>query len=93
MLDLTQIFNLTNSPIGIGVFAGVVTMLYLFLMSINSYLPSVLLLSCTIGYIVYYIQNKCGQCQNTATTASSDQTNGTTSTAPVDQGVPNISVA
>ncbi len=32
---------------------------YLTLMSINSYLPSILLLSLTIGYLVYYLQSTC----------------------------------
>jgi len=62
MFNLNYYFDMVNTPIGIGVFAGVVTMLYLILMSINSYLPPVLLLSLTIGYIVYYVQKSCGQC-------------------------------
>jgi hypothetical protein len=61
MLNLDAIFGFINTPIGIGVFAGLATMVYLILMSINSYLPPVLLLSLTIGYIVYYVQRNCPQ--------------------------------
>jgi hypothetical protein len=62
MFSFNQLTSTLNTPIGIGIFAALVTMVYLILMSINSYLPPVLLLSVTIGYIVYYIQSKCGQC-------------------------------
>ena len=63
MISLDQITNTLNTPLGIGIFAGFVTMFYLVLMSINSYLPPVLLMSLTIGYIVYYVQKNCQQCQ------------------------------
>jgi hypothetical protein len=62
MFNLTTLFGYINTPLGIGVFAGIVTMAYLILMSINSYLPPVLLMSFTIGYIVYYVQGNCGRC-------------------------------
>lgn len=62
MFNFYQITNTLNTPIGIGIFSALVTMVYLILMSINSYLPPVLLLSVTIGYIVYYVQSKCARC-------------------------------
>ena|SRR5438552_1523761 len=62
MFNLTTLFGYINTPVGIGVFAGIITMAYLILMSINSYLPPVLLMSFTIGYIVYYVQGNCGRC-------------------------------
>ncbi len=66
MLNLDYLFGYffgyINTPTGIGLFAGFMTMFYLVLMSINSYLPPVLLLSLTIGYIVYYVQRNCRQC-------------------------------
>ena len=66
MINLSGILDYVNNPIGIGAFAGAVTMLYLILMSINSYLPPVLLLSLTVGYIVYRVQRNCGQCKITS---------------------------
>ena len=59
MFDLNSFFQLINSPIGVGVFAGSLTLIYLVLMSINSYLPPILILSTTIGYIVYHFQKNC----------------------------------
>lgn len=57
--QFNNFLNNFNSPMGMSIFAGVVTMIYLILMSINSYLPSVLLLSVGMGYIVYYVQRNC----------------------------------
>jgi hypothetical protein len=51
--------NIPTSPIGAGIFAGVITLAYLILMSINAFLPPVLLLSFVIGYIVYRVQSTC----------------------------------
>jgi hypothetical protein len=59
MLSFNSIIGMVNSPIGLGFFAGGMTMVYLTLMSINSYLPSILILSLTIGYLVYYLQRTC----------------------------------
>lgn len=59
MLSFDSILGIVNSPIGLGFFAGAMTMVYLTLMSINSYLPSILILSLTIGYLVYYLQRTC----------------------------------
>lgn len=60
MMDLTKIFSHSiSSPVSIGIFTASITMLYLILMSINSYLPPILLLSYTVGYIVYSVQKNC----------------------------------
>jgi hypothetical protein len=61
MYDFSKFYEKVNTPVGIGIFAGLVTMIYLILMSINPYIPPILLLSATIGYIVYHIQNKSSQ--------------------------------
>lgn len=60
MFYLLSLLNLNiDSPVSIGIFTAGITMLYLMLMSINSYLPPILLLSYTVGHIVYMVQSKC----------------------------------
>jgi hypothetical protein len=48
-----------RTPLGISIFVGVVVMLYLFLMSFSVYLPTILILSVAVGFIVYQSQTTC----------------------------------
>jgi hypothetical protein len=47
------------SPIGIAIYMSLIVFTYLLLMSINSYVPAVLLLSGFVGYTFYNLQQQC----------------------------------
>lgn len=46
----------TNTPLRLAIFVAIVTATYLLLMSINPYIPPILILSIAIGYLVYFNQ-------------------------------------
>jgi hypothetical protein len=64
MFDFNQFYGTMYSPMGFGIFASGLTIVYLILMAINVYLPPVLLLGGAIGYIIHYVQKHCGNCPN-----------------------------
>jgi hypothetical protein len=61
IFDWQSIMSRSSSPLWVGLAVGLVMVLYLVLMSINSYLPSVLLISAIVGYFVYYVQSRAQQ--------------------------------
>lgn len=85
---MDQIFVWLNSPVGIGMCVGLLTLTYMLLMSINLYLPPILLLSFLVGYIVYYIQKKCGNCSGHIMQDLHNQLMSPEPTAPPPQELP-----
>jgi len=47
-----------KTPLGLSIMVSLGMMVYLILMSYNIYLPTILLLSCGVGYIIYSVQSK-----------------------------------
>ncbi len=81
MSTISYLLGLINSPVGIGIFAGGLTMVYLTLMSINSHLPPILILGLVVGYMVYYLQTNCPiQDHSQALTQSQSPSPSTTTT-------------
>lgn len=58
-MELPSINQMTSTPLGSAVLVGALVSVYLMLLSINSHLPSVLLLSGGIAYLFYNVQNRC----------------------------------
>lgn len=48
-----------KTPLGIAIFVGTLVMLYLLMMSFSIYLPTILILSVAVGFIVYQSQITC----------------------------------
>lgn len=56
---MPSINQMTTTPLGSAILVGAIVSVYLMLISINSHLPSILLLSGFIAYLFYNVQNRC----------------------------------
>lgn len=51
--------SIVSSPLGAGLLVGLLVMIYLTLMTYNIYLPTIVILSVVMAFIVYQSQQQC----------------------------------